>query len=223
MGRPRSWSRSLDGRSPDWVVILRSVPRPGPGGVRDDSHEGVVGLRVSKGVRKPKRGCLPLHQGGPGGFWGPIPRLCAAAGLASSWVPHPGLISCPQGPPGSALFSPHPSSPWALQATHLCLHLCSGPRTARRPGGHGPGAAGGAAGSPQVAPSPGSSRPGAGPWGPAQRLSASSGWCLRWSGGEAQAGRPGSAARTKRSQSILPHHPSATGVCPSRGAMGPGS
>lgn len=77
-----------------------------------------------------------------------------------------------------------PPVPGPCRATHLCPRPCSGPRSARRRGGCGLCAAGGAAGSLRGAPSPGSSRPGAGPWGPARRPSASWGWCLRWSGGD---------------------------------------
>lgn len=167
-------------------------------------------------------GTCPWAQGGLVGVWG----RASHQGVSSSW-----RISVPLGPVQALLsfltqclpcsaFSPYlpllcpltqPRVPGPCRATHLCPRPCSGPRSARRCGGRGLCASGGAAGSPRAAPSPGSSHPGAAPWGPARRPSASWGWCLRWSGvgGNRPVGRgqwPG------HSSPGLPHPPPVTGL-----------
>lgn len=123
------------------------------------------------------------------GVWSPgseqhLAQLGAPRSCPECPVPHPGLSFSPSMFALLCLiFPPALLSPGSRGVAHLCPRLCSGPGSAQRLGGHGPGAAGGAAGSLPAAPSPGSSRPGAGLWGPARRPSASWGWCLRWSGG----------------------------------------
>ena len=174
--------------------------------------------RLLRGTAGPAGTC-PWAQGG-------LVGVCGGAGhqgVSSSWrisVPlgpvqallsflsvYPALPSAP-----SPLLCPltQPLVPGPCRATHLCPHLCSGPRSARRCGGRGLCASGGAAGSPRAVPSPGSSRPGAGPWGPARRPSASWGWCLRWSG--VGGNRPaGWGQWPGRSSPSLPHPPSVMG------------
>ena len=131
LGRPLSWSLSFDGRSPDWVVMLKSVPKPGAAWGQKRQMAVRKGRRGTCMWAVSKQGCgpcghLPLGPGWPGG------------GVGESWSPGCEQQLAHLGPPGSCpgpfvfphsvftllcllplsppALSPYTASgPWALQ------------------------------------------------------------------------------------------------------------
>lgn len=166
MVRPRSRSRSLGGRSPDCVVVLRSVPRPIEETSQITFAKKLSSINVIKSVYYRTRYIKNIIP-----FRPPRASVCSniSEGITTKLVP---FVS----------YSSQRLDIAGMFMTHLCLRPCIWSASAAKRGGSCPGVSVLLRVSPpQTPPSPGSSRPasrhGPSAHGPGWRWSGTSGWC----------------------------------------------